>query len=155
MGEDKFKKIMDCFDHTFQEVIQEMSDFSVTGCSEIKISQERKFAVIVGIVAGKRGRILFEADQELVHRITEGMNGEPLGNVMHTYYFLTEFTNIFCGNAVSQLNNLYKDSELRLTPPALFVGSSMRVITPSIHSEALYYTSESGQAILNIGMEGV
>ena len=155
MNEDKFDRFLDCFDHAFQEMIREMSDFQVTGCGEIEMPRERKFSVIVGIVAAKRGRLLFEADQDLVGRITEGMNGEPLGNVMYTYYYLTEFANIFCGKAISQLNNLYKDSELRLTPPALFVGSNMRIITPGIHSEAKYYTSEFGQAILNIGMEGV
>jgi CheY-specific phosphatase CheX len=155
MNEDKFHNFLDCFDNSFREIAWEMSELRVSKCNEIKIASDRKFSVIVGIVPANRGRILFEAEQKLVDRITEGMNGEPLGNIMYTYFYLTEFANIFCGKALSKMNDLYRDSEWRLTPPALFVGSSMRIITPSIHSQAVYYSSEAGGALLDIGMEGV
>jgi len=154
MNEDKFSKFLNCFDISFQEVIQEMSGFQVSRCNEVKIPSEKKFSVVIGIVLANKGRILFEAEQNLVERITEGMNGEPLDNEMDTYFYLAEFTNTFCGNALAQINNKYKDNELRLTPPALFVGTNMRIITPNIQSDSICYTSEFGQAVLNIGFEG-
>ncbi len=154
MNEDIFHKYLEHFDGSFRQMISEMADFQISRCDETSLDPERKIAVIVGITLSNRGRILFEAEQGLVNRITEGMNGEPLEDPMQTYYFLTEFANIFCGKAVSRINNLYK-TELRLTPPALFAGSGMRIITPGIRSEAVFYTSESGRGLLNVGIEGV
>lgn len=155
MNEDKFRKYLDCFDASLQEIIQEMSGFQITKRAPAGFSAERRFSVIIGIVPTDKGRILFEAEQNLVTGITEGMNGGPLDSIMDTYLYLAEFANTFCGNALSQINNIYKGNELRLTPPALFAGSNMRIITPSVWSDSVFYTSEFGQAVLNVGFEGV
>lgn len=155
MSEDKFAQFLDFVDSSFQEVIREMAGFQVSKCNELKTPLEKKFSVVIGIVLGNRGAILFEAEQSVIDKITEGMNGEPLTDMMDTYLYLAEFTNTFCGNAVSQINNSCKNNELRLTPPAIFVGTDMRIITPSIESSSIYYTCEFGQVILNIGFEGV
>lgn len=154
MDKDKFYSFLNCFDASFQKVIQEMSGFQVSKCGHAKIPAGNKFSVIIGIIQSNRGRILFESEQGLVDRITEGMNGEPVANITDKYLYLAEFANIFCGNAVSQINNRYKENELRLTPPALFAGTNMRIITPNIQSDSVFYTSDFGQAVLNIGFEG-
>lgn len=155
MQSDKFLMFVDCFNKAFIEVTREMAELEFTKCDEAHITEERRFAVIIGTVGRYRGRIVFQAGADVVRSITGGMNGEPLGSMMDTYFYLAEYANTFCGNAVTHINNACKDSELRLTPPAILSGTGMKIATPSIKSGQVFFSCRTGHAVLDIGFEGV
>lgn len=155
IDENKIEKFQQCFRDAFAEIAKTMSETDFELCENIQISEERKFSVIVGAV-GKcyKGRVLFQAGAAVVKQITEGMNGEPVDNTMDTYLYIAEFANTFCGNAITRINNMYKESEFRLTPPAILAGTGTKITTPSIETRQIFFRCNSGQAILDVGFEG-
>lgn len=114
---------------------------------------ERKIAVVVGVVGRNRGRILLEVREKTALAITEGMNEGPLDEEMELYWFLAEFANMFSGKAITSINNQFKGSDLRLTPPAIFAGEDLELTTPNVQSQSTVYVGD-GLARVNIGFEG-
>lgn len=155
MEKSKFDDLKACIETAFQEVSDILLGYSAVKCSEAKDMEEKTFCVIIGTVGRNKGRILLEAGAGTVKMITENMNGEPSGNIMDMYMCLSEFANMVCGNAVTLINNKYKGSELRLTPPAVFSGSGMEITTPNIQSSCSHYLCEYGPILLDIGFEGM
>ena len=154
MEDDKFIQFINCISDAFKNVVLEVSGLKFKETGREVISDQKKFSVIIGIVGKNKGRILFEGDNTTIKMITENMNEGPFGNMMDMYFCLAEFTNMFCGNAVTVLNNQYRGSDLRLTPPAIFAGTDMEISTPSIKSSSSFYTCDHGLVILDIGFEG-
>jgi CheY-specific phosphatase CheX len=154
MEDDKFMQFINCISDAFKNVSAEVSGLNFKEVGREVMSGQKKFSVVIGIVGKNKGRILFEGDNEAIKMITENMNEGPFGNIMDMYFCLTEFTNMFCGNAITILNNKYRGSDLRLTPPAIFAGTEMEISTPSIKSSSSFYKCEHGLAVLDIGFEG-
>jgi Predicted inhibitor of MCP methylation, homolog of CheC len=115
----------------------------------------KKFCAVIGMVGGNKGRVRLEAGYDTVKKIAENMTGETINNIMETYMCLSEFTNMVCGNAITAINNKYRGKEMRLTPPAIFSGDNIRIVTPSIYSTINSFDSEYGKLLLDIGFEGV
>ena len=154
MEEDKFIQFIDYISDAFKNVAAEVSELNFKEVGREVISEQKKFSVVIGIVGKNKGRILFEGDSIAIKMITENMNDGPFGNIMDMYYYLSEFTNMFCGNAITLINNKYRGSDLRLTPPAIFAGTDMEISTPSIKSSSSFYKCEQGLVSLDIGFEG-
>jgi CheY-specific phosphatase CheX len=154
MEEDKFIQFINCISDAFKNVALEVSGLNFKEIGREVITEQKKFSVIIGIVGRNKGRILFEGDSAAIKMITENMNEGPFGNIMDMYFYLAEFTNMFCGNAITSINNKYRGSDLRLTPPAIFAGTDMEIFTPSIKSSSMFYRCDHGLAILEIGFEG-
>ncbi|HEY5585766.1 MAG TPA: chemotaxis protein CheX [Ruminiclostridium sp.] len=155
MEEEKFNTFVNCVSDAFRNVADMVAQFEFKECSKERIEEKKKYSVVVGIVGKNKGRILFEAGGSLVKKLTEAMNDGPISNVMDVYICLLEFSNMFCGNAATLINNKYRGSDMRLTPPAVFSGVELQVITPNIHSITTYYKSEHGIVTVDIGFEGV
>jgi CheY-specific phosphatase CheX len=154
MEDEKFTAFINCVSDAFRNVSEMVAEFKFKECAKEKIPDEKKYNVIVGITGKNKGRILFKAGDSLVRKLTETMNEGPLTSMTDVNICLSEFANMFCGNAVTLINNKYKGSDIRLTPPAIFSGIDLQVITPSIHSITTYYMSEHGLVTLDIGFEG-
>lgn len=155
MEDEKFTTFINCVSEAFRNVSEMVAEFKFKECAKEKITDEKKYNVVVGITGRNKGRILFKAGDSLVKKLAETMNDGPVYGVMEIYVCLAEFANMFCGNAVTLINNKYRGSDIRLTPPAVFSGIDLQVITPSIHSTTTYYMSEQGLVTLDIGFEGV
>jgi chemotaxis protein CheX len=154
MEDEKFTAFINCVSDAFRNVSEMVAEFKFKECAKEKIADEKKYNVVVGITGRNKGRILFKAGDSLVKKLTEAMNDGPVNGVTDIYMCLAEFTNMFCGNAVTLINNKYRGSDIRLTPPAIFSGTELQVITPNIHSTTTYYMSEHGLVTLDIGFEG-
>ena len=155
MEDEKFTAFINCVSDAFRNVSEMVAEFKFKECAKEKIVDEKKYNVIVGITGKNKGRILFKAGDGLVKRLTEIMNDGPLTSMMDVNFCLSEFANMFCGNAVTLINNKYRGSDIRLTPPVIFSGTDLQVISPNIHSITTYYMGEPGLVILDIGFEGV
>lgn len=154
MEDEKFMAFINCVSDAFRNVSEMVAEFKFKECAKEKIPDEKKYNVIVGITGGNKGRILFKAGDSLVKKLTEAMNDGPVASIADVNICLSEFANMFCGNAVTLINNKYRGTDMRLTPPAIFSGIDLQVITPTIHSIITYYMSEQGLVTLDIGFEG-
>jgi CheY-specific phosphatase CheX len=152
---EKFNVFINSVSDSFKNVVSEVSELDFKECAKTQIAEERKFYVVIGVIGKNKGRILLEAGGSVIKLITEKMNDGPFTNIMDMYACLSELTNMFCGNAITLINNKYRGSDLRLTPPAVFAGAGLDVTTPSIKSTCTYYKYEQGVVILDIGFEGV
>lgn len=154
MEDAKFAQFKKCFDDSFKKVLNEMADMKSFVTTQIKALEGEVTSVIVGTVGNNKGRIIFQASDAVATVVAESMNGEAFEDNEERNIFLGEFVNTFCGSAITKINNMHKESELRLTPPAVFSGKSMKIITPSVKSGTLVFQSSAGQMIVDIGFEG-
>ena len=120
--------------------------------------EDERVAVVVGMVTrgmGKKGRFLLEMDQTLAEDLTEAMNGGPLDEATELYLFVGEFLNMVGGRALTAINNRYRGLEYRLTPPAIFAGKGLELLTPLVRSQVTWYRGTRGWARFDVGFEGV
>lgn len=155
MENDKFEVFLSSIESAFNKVVKEMLDFDFQQMDGKADLDKNTVSVIIGMTGKNKGRILFEIGEKTAEAIAISINGEPLEDAREIYLYLAEFTNIFCGNAVTLINNRYKGTELRLTPPAVFAGEDVEITTPNIKSVSLFCTSQYGPALLDVGFEGV
>lgn len=142
------------FNDALRDISKDMAGVELQAAEFTDISVVKKYSVIIGIVGEHKGRALINFGSDLVTKITEDMNYGPLDSTTDTCLYIGEFANILCGKAVTNINNKYKTCELRLTPPAIFSGQEIRVITPQLQSSLRYFTSLYGQVIMDVGFEG-
>lgn len=141
------------FGDALKNITAQMTGVVLNDIEDAALDDQIVFAVIVGIVGAHKGRMLIRISSGLVIKITEEMNCGPLPNLTETTLYIGEFSNILSGKAISDINTLYKDFDLRLTPPAIFSGNNMKIITPALQSTLLYYNSDFGKVSMDVGFE--
>ena len=142
----------------FVSVLHELSvgDFQLECSEDHPASQDRRFFAVVGVVGTHKGRVVLEACEESVVRITQSMNfEEPVADVEEICLYFAELTNMLGGKLVTFLNNSRPSFSLRLTPPAVFTGVDLVLRTPNLKSEVFCFTM--GQVVLGVkvSMEGM
>jgi chemotaxis protein CheX len=147
------KEFTKFFGDALKSIAQQMAGVDLEDMPETVLVDQKVFAVIIGIVGAYKGRMLIRMCAGLVTKITEEMNCGPLPNLTETTLYIGEFSNILSGKAISDINTVYKDFDLRLTPPAIFSGTNMRIITPALQSTLLYYNSDFGKVSMDVGFE--
>jgi len=141
----------------FLQVAEEAAELSFDPGDGVSSAEER-VAVIVGMTSrdgSLKGRILLDADQAVALEITEGMNGGPLEETSNLYFFLAEFVNMVGGRTLTAINNKYKGIEFRLSPPAVFAGKGLDLMTPKVRSHVFPFKRDKGALLLDVGFEGV
>jgi len=142
----------------FLDVAKEAAERALELSGQAPPPSAERVAVILGMISGDeslKGRVLLDGDAEQIRDIAEGMNGEPLETTTDLYFFIGEFTNMFCGRAITVINNAHRGTEFRLTPPAILAGLHMDITTPSIRSESFAFAGARGIVRLDVGFEGV
>jgi CheY-specific phosphatase CheX len=153
MENEKAREFALIFSNSLREITEEMSGVVLHACDSSEIVSSRIHSIIINIVGVYKGRALLKMGVDIVNKITESMNFGPLDTITDTSLYLGEFSNIVCGRAITNINNRYKSCDLRLTPPAIFSGQQMRIITPDVHSMSLFFSSDFGPIALDIGFE--
>ena len=112
------------------------------------------FAVIVGITGKRPGRIILDTRQEIARKISDTINGEECDEefVLDT---MAELTNIVSGNGITRINNANPGMGLMLTPPSLFLGKPLTIVSPKLNAEVVTISTPAGEVYLSIGFEGV
>jgi chemotaxis protein CheX len=154
MNPGKLNFVCNCVEEAFQKVANQVAELKFSRNDELPDENGKKYLVVVGLVGLNNGRIFFQMNEDLVQKITEGMNGEPLENDADVFPYLAEFTNMVSGNGIISINNSYIGNDLRLTPPAIFIGENLEVTLLKADSIARSYISESGAVKIEVGFEG-
>lgn len=121
--------------------------------------QERRFisqglAIIMGLTGKRYGRIILDCSLELAAQLTQRMLNKATVVEDEILNVIAESTNIICGHSISQINNSYKDLELRLTPPSILFGENLSIFNPKFKSFLITAKTDLGRLDLNVGFGG-
>lgn len=126
--------------------------------SEIKIQnsnfKSEGFAVLVGIAEGGKGVLLIDMSTDVAIKISEVVNDEKY-NGLDDFVFITisEIANMISGQGITEINNLKKGLNLRLTPPSVFSGEGLELNSPKLDSFGVKFKLSYGEISLNIAFE--
>ena len=137
--------------------------FSLVGVhSEVELSlDERHFldmsggvAVIIGLTGYPNGRAIVSMDSATMHKFSMIMlDKESPAAVTEEEGSdsVEEAANIIVGRGVSNINDVFKDKEMRITPPGTIVGSNIRIASPKLTTFRIVAKTRIGEIEMNVG----
>ncbi|WP_407397125.1 response regulator [Anaerovibrio sp.] len=146
---------------TFAKVLQQ-SLVSIFGIqSEIEIAQNEEsvlrvdgVAAVIGIVGEPKGRVALYMDSETMYSLSKAMLGmDPQDDLSadEAEAAIEEAGNIITGRAVSRINDVFKDKEMRITPPGTVIGSDIILSNPELISFNVVAKTSYGDVFMNVG----
>jgi len=154
MEKQKFKQVLGFTKKAFEEICVELLDSEFSPCKRFICEYPYKIAIIIGITGNSMGRIYLECDLETAVKIALTMNfGDRLDEPNDVYMYLAEFANMIGGRTTTYMSDTFQEGEFRLTPPAIFLGKGLEVLTPNIESKVAFYKGKLGKFFLDIGFE--
>lgn len=111
-------------------------------------------AIIIGITGKQSGRIILTTSEATARKFTQIIFGGMDVDEDDILNSIAEFANIIGGHSVSVINNIFRDAELRLTPPGIMSGSTIDLINPRLSSFNIQADTEIGMINMNIGFAG-
>ena len=136
--------------------------FSLVGVhSEIGIDiDERNFldvsgiAVIIGLTGYPTGRAILSMDADTMRKFSMiMMDKESLEAVTEdeASESVEESANIIVGRGASNINDVFKDKEMRITPPGTICGTNIRIASPKLTTFRIAAKTRIGDIIMNVG----
>ena len=136
--------------------------FSLIGVhSEVELElDERRFlevsgvAVIIGLTGYPSGRAIVYMETETMRKFAmvmlEDEGAESVGDD-EASESVEEAANIIVGRGVSNINDVFKDKEMRITPPGTIVGEDIRIASPKLTTFRAVAKTRIGDIKMNIG----
>jgi CheY-specific phosphatase CheX len=84
-----------------------------------------------------------DTTQETACKLSNTINGEECDEefVLDT---MAELTNIVSGNGITTVNNANSGMGLMLTPPSIFIGNELTIVSPKLNAEVVTVTTPLG-----------
>ena len=153
--------LRDSYVTTFAQALQR-SLFSLLGMeSEIEISVDESpyltikgIAVIIGLTGSPMGRAVIHMDTDTMRRFALRMLAMDEHDDIEEDEIndsVEESANIIVGRGVSKVNDIFRDKEMRLTPPGTISGANIRIANPKLTSFEIVAKTEIGNICLNLG----
>ena len=108
-------------------------------------------AVIIGLTGYPVGRAVLHMSNEAMKKFAETMLGTEEVADDEIHEAVEEAANIVIGRGVSNINDVFKDKEMRITPPGTIFGSGIKISSPKLTTFRLTASTEVGDIILNVG----
>jgi len=147
---------LEYFAASLVENLQEMAGMEIQ--SRPPTPQETAFAssgfsVIIGITGKRPGRIILDTCKETACKLSDAINCEECDEefVLDT---MAELTNIVSGHGITAVNNANPGMGLMLTPPSIFLGTKLTIVSPKLNAEVVIVNTPVGDLQLSIGFEG-
>ena len=146
---------------SFAKVLQQ-SLISITGLkSEVSIELEEMpyllvngVAVVIGLTGYPVGRAIVYMNADVMREFASIILGKTSEKGLtddDAEAAVEEAANIIIGRGVSAINDVFKDKEMRITPPGTIGGDNIRMANSSITSFCVTAKTRIGDIILNIG----
>ena len=153
--------LRDSYVATFAQGLQR-SLFSLLGMeSEIEVSVDESLylaikgiAVIIGLTGSPMGRAVIHMDTDTMRRFALRMLAMDEHDDIEEDEIndsVEEAANIIVGRGVSKVNDIFRDKEMRLTPPGTISGANIRIANPKLTSFEVVAKTEIGNICLNLG----
>ena len=108
-------------------------------------------AVIIGLTGYPVGRAVLHMSNDTMKKFAEIMLGAEEVADDEIHEAVEEAANIVIGRGVSNINDVFKDKEMRITPPGTIFGSGIKISSPKLTTFRLTASTEVGDIILNVG----
>ena len=108
-------------------------------------------AVIIGLTGYPVGRAVMHMSNDAMKKFAEIMLGAEEVADDEIHEAVEEAANIVIGRGVSNINDVFKDKEMRITPPGTIFGSGIKISSPKLTTFRLTASTEVGDIILNVG----
>lgn len=108
--------------------------------------------VIVSFSGSFSGRMLIAMSKEFSESIYRALGGENPSDE-ELLLAANEFGNMVAGNAVTEINNTLKNSNLRLSPPSSFLGENLTFFNFKMSAFNILLDSEKSTMKLNIALK--
>ena len=136
--------------------------FSMTGVhSEVELQEEERsfldisgIAVIVGLTGIPNGRAIVYMDEKTMKDFaTVMLDAEESDEITEdeASESVEEAVNIIVGRGVSNINDVFKDKEMRITPPGTIVGSKIRIASPKLTTFRICARTRLGDINMSVG----
>ena len=136
--------------------------FSMTGVhSEVELEEEERsflevsgIAVIVGLTGMPNGRAIVYMDSNTMKDFaTVMLDAEESDEITEdeASESVEEAVNIIVGRGVSNINDVFKDKEMRITPPGTIVGSKIRIASPKLTTFRISAKTRLGDINMSVG----
>ncbi|MBQ6976642.1 MAG: response regulator [Selenomonadaceae bacterium] len=118
---------------------------------EKKYLEVNGIAIIIGLTGTPSGRAIVYMSDETMENFAKRMLGGELDDEDDAQEAAEEASNIFIGRGVSAINGIFKDKEMRITPPGTFYGSGVKMTTQKLVTFKITALSELGEISINVG----
>ena len=108
-------------------------------------------AVIIGLTGTPTGRAITYMSKETMKGFSERMLSSENLSDDELQDSVEEAANIIIGHSVSNVNDVFKDKELRITPPGTICGSGIRVASPKLTTFKITASTDFGDICVNVG----
>ncbi len=107
--------------------------------------------VIVGLTGSPSGRAIFYMSKDTMKNFSKKMLSSEDLSEDEIQDAVEEAANIIMGHGVSNVNDVFKDKELRSTPPGTICGAGIRVASPKLTTFKLTAPTNFGDICVNVG----
>ena len=108
-------------------------------------------AVIIGLTGTPTGRAITYMSKETMKGFSERMLSSENLSDDELQDSVEEAANIIIGHSVSNVNDVFKEKELRITPPGTICGSGIRVASPKLTTFKITASTDFGDICVNVG----
>jgi len=111
-------------------------------------------AVIIGLTGYPVGRAIVSMEAETMRKFSMiMMDKENIEDVTEeeASESVEESANIIVGRGVSNINDVFKDKEMRITPPGTICGSNIRIASPKLTTFCIVAKTRIGDISMNVG----
>jgi CheY-specific phosphatase CheX len=114
-------------------------------------------AIIIGFTGKPIGRAIVHTDIDTMNQFARAILGRSADEILsdeEANECMEETANIIAGRSVSMINDIFKDKELRITPPGIIVGKKLSIVNPKLTTFNIVASTELGDLKMNIGFAG-
>ena len=108
-------------------------------------------AVIIGLTGYPVGRAIMYMSHDTMKAFATTMLGTDEVSEDEISEAVEEAANIVIGRGASNINDVFKDKEMRITPPGTISGSGIKIASPKLTTFKLTASSEVGDVLMNVG----
>lgn len=108
-------------------------------------------AVIIGLTGYPVGRAIMYMQQETMENFASTMLGTEELIDDEVNETVEEAANIIIGRGVSNINDVFKDKEMRITPPGTICGTGIKIASPKLTTFKLTASTKVGDICMNVG----
>lgn len=114
-------------------------------------------AVIIGLTGSPAGRVIFHMEESLTEKFSRIMLRADERRALtdaEVVDSIEETANIVAGSAVSMINDVFKNKEIRVTPPGTIRGNRVKIANPKLISFNIVVHTRLGDFKMNVGFTG-
>ena len=118
---------------------------------EKKYLEVNGIAIIIGLTGTPNGRAIVYMTDDTMMKFASRMLGVEIDDEEDAHEAAEEAANIFIGHGVSSINGIFKNKEMRITPPGSFYGSGVKMTTQKLITFKITALTEFGEICINVG----